>query len=140
MLFRSQARLKDNQLSLGGEQSGHVIFYDDLNTGDGQLTAIRLLNVLAEEKKSIKELSKDLIIFPQTLKNIVVPNKEAIMEHQGLKDFIKKQEKTLNGDGRILVRCSGTEQLIRVMVEATDIKTCNEITEKIAAYISCISY
>lgn len=135
-----QARLKESQLSLGGEQSGHVIFYDDLNTGDGQLTAIHLLNVLAEEKKTIKELSKDLIIFPQTLKNIVVPNKEVIMEHQGLKDFIKEQEKTLNGDGRILVRSSGTEQLIRVMVEATDIKICNEITDKIVAYINYISY
>lgn len=135
-----QARLKGSQLSLGGEQSGHVIFYDDLNTGDGQLTAIHLLNILAEEKKTIRELTKDLIIFPQTLKNIVVPNKEAIMEHQGLKDCIKEQERTLNGDGRILVRCSGTEQLIRVMVEATDLKICNEITDKIAAYISYISY
>lgn len=135
-----QARLKENQLSLGGEQSGHIIFYDDLNTGDGQLTAIHLLNVLAAEKKTIKELSQDLIIFPQTLKNIVVPNKEVIMEHQGLKEYIKEQEKTLNGDGRILVRCSGTEQLIRVMVEATDIKICNEITDKIVAYINYISY
>jgi phosphoglucosamine mutase len=135
-----QARLKENQLSLGGEQSGHIIFYDDLNTGDGQLTAIHLLNVLAAEKKTIKELSQDLIIFPQTLKNIVVQNKEVIMEHQGLKEYIKEQEKTLNGDGRILVRCSGTEQLIRVMVEATDIKICNEITDKIVAYINYISY
>ncbi len=135
-----QTRLKEKQLSLGGEQSGHVIFYDDLNTGDGQLTAIHLLNVLTTEKKTIKELSKDLIIFPQTLKNIVVPNKEAIMEHQGLKDYIKEQERTLNGDGRILVRCSGTEQLIRVMVEATDFNICNDITDKITAYISDISY
>ena len=62
------------------------------------------------------------------------------MEHQGLKDYIKKPEKTLNGDGRILVRCSGTEQLIRVMVEATDIRICNEITDKIVNYINYISY
>lgn len=135
-----QACLKEKTLSLGGEQSGHIIFYSDLNTGDGQLTAIHLLNVLADEKKTIKELTKDLTILPQTLKNIVVSNKEAIMEHQGLRDYIKEQEDALNGNGRILVRSSGTEQLIRVMVEASNYQLCDEITNRIVSYINDISY
>ncbi|MFA6675586.1 MAG: phosphoglucosamine mutase [Bacilli bacterium] len=135
-----QACLKEKKLSLGGEQSGHVIFNDDLNTGDGQLTAIHTLNILAAEKKSLKELTEDLIIYPQILKNIGVSNKEAVMKHDGLKVFIKEQEDILNGNGRILVRPSGTEQLIRVMVEASTCEDCANIADKILDYISNILY
>jgi len=135
-----QSCLREKHLSLGGEQSGHIIFNDDLNTGDGQLTAIHLLNILASTKKSIKELLKDFVVFPQTLVNIPVSNKDAIMEHQGVLKYIKEQEKTLNGDGRILVRSSGTEPLIRVMVEAVDLNICQEISNKICSYIKDLNY
>ena len=135
-----QARLKEKSLSLGGEQSGHVIFNEDLNTGDGQLTAIRTLNVVANEGKLLKELAKDFVVYPQVLKNVGVSNKDAIMKHEGLLAKIKESEAGLNGNGRILVRASGTEQLVRVMVEAKDLDTCNKIAAVIVDYINNISY
>lgn len=135
-----QARLKEKNLVLGGEQSGHIIFNTDLNTGDGQLTAVHVLNVIAEKKVPLHDLVKDLKIFPQVLKNVGVSNKEAVISHQGLKDRIKELEAKLNGDGRILVRPSGTEQLVRVMVEAKDIPTCNMIADELCQYIMNIAY
>ena len=135
-----QARLKEKKLSLGGEQSGHVIFNEDLNTGDGQLTAIHTLNVVAEENKTLSELAKDLVIYPQVLKNVGVSNKDAIMAHEGLLEKIKEIEKELNGNGRILVRASGTEQLVRVMVEAQTIEICEKIASTLVEYINRLSY
>lgn len=135
-----QARLKEKHLSLGGEQSGHVIFNEDLNTGDGQLTAIHTLNVMAEEKKSLKDLVSDFVIYPQVLKNVGVSNKDAIINHQGLKELIASLEAELKGNGRILVRPSGTEQLVRVMVEASSIDICESISSQLVKYINGLSY
>lgn len=131
-----QARLKENDLSLGGEQSGHIIFLDDLNTGDGILTAIKVMNIMTETGKSLKELADGLHIYPQKLRNVAVRNKEFILSHQGLKQLIKDLEKTvLKGNGRILLRASGTESLIRVMCEAETIDICNQICDSIVDYI-----
>ena len=135
-----QARLKEKHLSLGGEQSGHVIFNEDLNTGDGQLTAIHTLNVLGETGKSLKELASDYVIYPQVLKNVGVSNKEAIIQHVGLKELIAKLEGELNGNGRILVRPSGTEQLVRVMVEAKSLDICEKIADELVKYVNGLSY
>lgn len=135
-----QACLRSSHLSLGGEQSGHVIFNEDLNTGDGQLTAIHTLNILAEEHQSIEELAKDFYIYPQVLKNVVVSNKEAIMENEGLLALIHDLELSLLGNGRILVRPSGTEQLIRVMVEATSLQICNDICNRVVDYVENLNY
>ena len=135
-----QAKLKEKKLSLGGEQSGHVIFNEDLNTGDGMLTAIHTLNVICAENASLKQLGADFVKYPQVLQNVGVSNKEAIMENADLKNRIKELEDSLNGDGRILVRPSGTEQLVRVMVEAKDIKTCNDIAGQLVAFINELSY
>lgn len=135
-----QACLKEKHLSLGGEQSGHIIFNDELNTGDGELTAIHMLNVLHHEQKSLAELTKDLSVYPQILKNVGVSNKEAIMANEDLLDFIKAEENGLDGNGRVLVRPSGTEQLIRVMVEASSLELCTEIADRIVGYINELSY
>lgn len=135
-----QACLKEKQLSIGGEQSGHIIFNQDLNTGDGMLTAIHTINVMLDKKQSLKELTNDFKIYPQVLKNVGVSNKEAVMAHHGLLDLVKELEKGLNGNGRILVRASGTEQLVRVMAEAEDISICNEVVDKIVDYVLEIAY
>lgn len=130
-----QATLRDKDLSLGGEQSGHIIFADDLRTGDGLLTMIKILNVIATRKRSLSSLLKGLKIYPQCLMNTVVRNKEAIIEHQGLQALIEAERARLGEDGRILVRPSGTEQLIRVMCEAESDELCHDICGRITKYI-----
>ena len=135
-----QAKLKEKHLSLGGEQSGHVIFNEDLNTGDGMLTAIHTLNVMCAENASLKQLNADFVKYPQVLQNVGVSNKEAIMENEDLKKRIKNLEDGLNGDGRILVRPSGTEQLVRVMVEAKSIEICKSIAGELVSFINGLSY
>ncbi len=135
-----QARIKEKGLSLGGEQSGHVIFNKFLNTGDGMLSAIQVMNAMVDENKKASELVNDITIYPQILKNVGVSNKDLIMMNPDLKLFIENQEKELKGDGRILVRPSGTEQLIRVMVEAKTTEICTEIATKIADFVTSLSY
>lgn len=131
-----QAEMKKYGYSLGGEQSGHIIFLDDMNTGDGILTMIKILNIVAEKQKNVDELLSDLIIYPQELKNITVQNKEAILSHQGFLNLIKTLENELGDNGRILVRPSGTEPLIRVMCEARTKEECSYICSKLIDYIS----
>lgn len=135
-----QKALKDYHLSFGGEQSGHLIFNSDLNTGDGLLSAVHVMEVIKDENKTIEELLKDYKVYPQYLENVGVSNKDALMKNEGLINFIKEKEISLNDEGRILVRPSGTEQLIRVMVEAKDLSTCKSIVKDIADYIKDIAY
>ena len=117
---------------IGGEQSGHTIFTALETTGDGQVTALQFLQVLAQSGKKASELASVCAAYPQVLINVEVPHsggvKEKIMASQELEDAVKREEAALNGEGRVLVRASGTEALIRVMVEA---KT-NEIAKKTA--------
>ena len=131
-----QAEMKKNKFTLGGEQSGHIIFLDDMNTGDGLLTMIKILNVLKDEDESIDELIRELHIYPQMLKNMTVTNKEAILSHQGFVARINELSESLKGEGRILVRPSGTEPLIRVMCEAKTIEQCEAICDDLLNYIS----
>lgn len=130
-----QADMKVNNLSIGGEQSGHIIFLDDLNTGDGMLTMIHTLNVIANENKNLKELIGKLKIYPQSLKNVTVTNKEAVLSNNGFKAKVKELEDSLKGNGRILVRPSGTEPKIRVMCEAPTQEECDKITSVLASYV-----
>ena len=133
-----QMDMRDNHLSIGGEQSGHIIFLDDLNTGDGVLTMIHTLNVLATEGKTLEELVAKLKIYPQSLKNVTVTNKEAVLSNSGFKAKIKELEDSLKGNGRILVRPSGTEPKIRVMCEAPTQEECDKITSTLASYVEDI--
>jgi len=133
-----QMDMKENNLSIGGEQSGHIIFLDDLNTGDGILTMIHTLNVIASEGKTLDELIANLKIYPQSLKNVTVTNKEAVLSNAGFKAKIKELENKLGGNGRILVRPSGTEPKIRVMCEAPTQEECERITSTLASYVEDI--
>lgn len=131
-----QAKMKELHLSLGGEQSGHIIFLDDLNTGDGILTAIKVMCIMKNTEKSLKELLEGLTIYPQKLRNVVVRNKEYVLQHAGLKKLIEDLEKNvLKGNGRILLRASGTESLVRVMCEAETNEICERICNELVSYI-----
>lgn len=108
---------------LGGEQSGHTIFLRHATTGDGQLSALQLLQVLRRSGKRASELGAICAVYPQVLVNVAVPDKaakERIMAAEALWDAVRRAEKALGETGRVLVRPSGTEALIRVMVEAKD--------------------
>ena len=121
-----QARLKEEGLSLGGEQSGHVIYLDDLNTGDGLLSMIHLLNLFVLEPGIYAKLP-ELVVYPQILKNVRLDSREKIalaLEDKGVKKAIEEAENLLSDEGRLLVRPSGTEPLIRVMAEAFDHEKC----------------
>lgn len=132
-----QACLKEKGLSIGGEQSGHVIFLDDLNTGDGLLTALKLLCIYEETPKAYASL-KNFESYPQVLENIRFPNREAVaktLETAELKELMCEVSKDLDGEGRLLVRCSGTEPLIRVMAEALTIEKASLSVNKVADLI-----
>jgi len=126
-----------NGCRIGGEQSGHIIFSKYASTGDGILTSLKMMEVMMARKKTMSELTADLIIYPQVLKNIRVKNKTEAQNDLAVKAAVEAVAKKLGDSGRILVRESGTEPLIRVMVEAPDQKTCedyvNEVIEVIQA-------
>ena len=122
--------LKDGY-NLGGEQSGHIIFLDHNTTGDGMLTALQLLSVVKDSGKTLAELANDVTTYPQELLNIKVADKTTAMENQKLKEIIAQVEKEMNGDGRVLVRPSGTEPLLRIMAEAATPELVHEYVERI---------
>ena len=103
--------------NLGGEQSGHVIMTDYHNTGDGMLTGLHLMLVMKKTGKSLSELLEDFKDYPQCLVNVPVEDKKSWKEHQPILDVIKEVEADMNGNGRVLVRPSGTQDLLRVMAE-----------------------
>ena len=110
-------KMRANGYNLGGEQSGHVIMSDYHNTGDGMLTGLHLMLVMKKTGKSLSELLADFKDYPQCLVNVPVKNKQDWKKHQPILDVIKEVEKDMNGDGRVLVRPSGTQSLLRVMAE-----------------------
>ena len=114
--------MKENGYNLGGEQSGHVIFLDDNTTGDGLLSALHLLQVMVETEQPLSELAKVMTVLPQALVNAKVPNhkKESFMEYPEIASAIDELEKKFAGEGRVLIRPSGTEPLVRVMIEGKD--------------------
>lgn len=122
---------------IGGEQSGHVIFLDHATTGDGQLTAVQLLNVLRTTGKSLKELASEIEIFPQVLINVRVSSlgKLRLFEDADIKIAIEEAEKELGESGRVLVRASGTEPLVRVMLEGRNEEQINRIASQIAEVV-----
>lgn len=128
-------RMIGQDLALGGEQSGHIIFKKYLSTGDGLLTALSLLSIMVEEGQSLSALSKDLIIYPQTLINVKVQDKKAALNNVKLMKIIQDLEVSLGNDGRILVRPSGTEPLVRVMAEASTQALCDDLVNQIVSVI-----
>ena len=109
---------------LGGEQSGHIIFSKHATTGDGILTSLMVMEAVIESRKTLAELAKEIRIYPQMLKNVKVFDKKAAMDNPAVIEAVRKAEEELGSDGRILVRPSGTEPLVRVMVEAESNELC----------------
>lgn len=122
---------------IGGEQSGHVIFLDYATTGDGQVTAVQLLNVIRSTGKSLKELADEIEIFPQVLKNVRVSalGKLRLFKDEDIRVAIEEAEKELGDTGRVLVRASGTEPLVRVMIEGKDKEQIERLSEQIAEVV-----
>jgi phosphoglucosamine mutase len=126
--------MRKNGYNLGGEQSGHVIIMDYNTTGDGQLSAVQLTKVMQETGKKLSELAAEVTIYPQKLVNIRVENsmKDKAMEVPAIKTVIERMEAEMAGNGRILVRPSGTEPLLRVMAEAPTDEEVNYYVDTIA--------
>lgn len=131
-------KIEQNSLSLGGEKSGHIILRDFSTTGDGVLTALKLTEILKETKKSLKELF-DVELYPQVNLDVVVKDKIKIINSEKLSKIVDEQEKFLGEDSRIMVRVSGTEPKIRVMVETKDYKLAKISARKIENAIKCIN-
>lgn len=120
---------------LGGEQSGHIIMRDFANTGDGLLTALQLMSVMAKTKKPLAELAKIMVRFPQVLINVDGVNKANLTTSKAIAAAIGENESKLGANGRILLRASGTEPLVRVMVEAESAVVAEEIASKLATLV-----
>ena len=121
-----------NNCVIGGEQSGHIIFSKYASTGDGILTAIKMMEVMLSEKMSLSELSAPFKKYPQTLINVRVNDKNTALLSEAVVLAQKEAQAALEGRGRVLLRKSGTEPVIRVMVECDDEKICRYYAEKIA--------
>jgi phosphoglucosamine mutase len=127
--------LTEHGLSLGGEQSGHVIFTDAATTGDGLLTALRLMSAMAESGKPLSELAGIVRRLPQVLINVRVSDKAVVAASLSVRDAVAAAELELGDNGRILLRPSGTEQLVRVMVEAGTQQHADAIAERVAEVV-----
>ncbi len=124
-----------NGYRLGGEQSGHIIFSKYATTGDGIITALKMMEVMLAKNKTLSELCAPLAIYPQVLKNVRVTNKTEAQNDPKVKAAVEEVSKLLGEDGRVLVRESGTEPLVRVMVEASSIDLCNKLVDKVIEVI-----
>ena len=116
---------------IGGEQSGHIIFGRLANTGDGILTAIKVMEAITETKMTLSELAAPMVMYPQKLKNVVVTDKDETLACAEVKAAVKAVEDELGSEGRVVLRKSGTEPLLRVMVEATSQELCEEKVDQI---------
>ncbi|RHW34808.1 phosphoglucosamine mutase [Neobacillus notoginsengisoli] len=127
--------MKKNGYNLGGEQSGHIIFLDYNTTGDGLLSGIQLVNIMKATKKPLSELANEIKKFPQLLVNIRVTDKYHVTDNEKVKAVIEQVEAEMAGDGRILVRPSGTEPLVRIMAEAPTEELCRDYVNRIAEVV-----
>ena len=125
--------MRQNGHIIGGEQSGHIIFGRYATTGDGLLTAIKVMECITESKQPLSVLASGMTMYPQKLKNVVVTDKDETLNCQEVKAAVKKVEADLGDEGRVVLRKSGTEPLLRVMVEATSDALCEEKVDEIIA-------
>ena len=125
--------MSQNGERLGGEQSGHIIFSKYATTGDGILTSLKIMEVMLAKKQPLSKLAERLKIYPQVLVNVKVKDKDGAINDAKVVAAVKEVERVLGDTGRILVRKSGTEPLVRVMVEAPCEEQCKELAEKVVA-------
>jgi len=130
-------RMKETGANLGGEQSGHIIFLDHVTTGDGSVTAVQVANIMVETGKRLSELAAPVERWPQVLRNVAVrvPDRDRFAREPAIQAAIADAERTLSGRGRILVRPSGTEPVVRVMVEAEDQHDAESIAGRLISVI-----
>lgn len=128
-------RMRETGANLGGEQSGHIIFLDHVTTGDGAVTAVQVANVMMETGKRLSELAAPIERWPQVLRNVTVPDRDRFAREPAIQAAIADAERRLGGRGRILVRPSGTEPVVRVMVEAEDQQDAESIAGRLAGAI-----
>ena len=130
-------RMLEKGYHIGGEQSGHLIFLDHASTGDGQLSAVQVLNIMRDTGRSLQDLASEIEIFPQVLKNVKVSSfgKHRLAEDKDIKLAIEAAEKELGTNGRVLVRASGTEPLVRVMLEGKDKEQIENLASMIAEVV-----
>ncbi|MGE7763441.1 phosphoglucosamine mutase [Peribacillus sp. NPDC097895] len=121
--------------NLGGEQSGHIIFLDYNTTGDGLLTGLQLVNIMSDTQKTLSELAGEMKKYPQTLINVRVTDKHAVTDNEKVQEVIREVEGEMAGNGRILVRPSGTEPLVRVMAEAPTAEECTSYVDRIVSVV-----
>ncbi len=127
--------MKKHKLNLGGEQSGHIIFLDDNTTGDGIMTALKLAAIVKRRGETLRSLSRIMERLPQVLVNVKVNDKDKLEKAKVVWDRVEKVERQLKGHGRVLIRASGTEDLIRVMVEAENEDDAKEISSGLASLV-----
>ncbi|MGN0480848.1 MAG: phosphoglucosamine mutase, partial [Lachnospiraceae bacterium] len=132
--------MSQNGYRLGGEQSGHIIFSKYATTGDGIITALKMMEVMLATKKTLSQLAMPVVIYPQVLKNVRVSDKTAAQNDADVKAAVKAVADRLGNDGRILVRESGTEPVVRVMVEASSQELCNQCVDEVIKVISDKGY
>ena len=120
---------------IGGEQSGHIIFSKYASTGDGILTSLKMMEVMLAKKKPMSELAAPLKIYPQVLENVRVTDKKAAQNDPAVQEIVNTVAEALGDTGRILVRESGTEPVVRVMVEAPDHDTCQKYVDEVVNVI-----
>lgn len=125
----------DGDFVLGGEQSGHVIFLNHTTTGDGMLTALQLVNIVKTTGQPLSQLAAEVSKYPQYLVNVKVTDKFHVTENENVAAEIQKVEEAMAGEGRVLVRPSGTEPLVRVMAEAQTEKLCHDYVHQIVAVV-----
>lgn len=131
--------MQEHNYNLGGEQSGHLILSDYVTTGDGILTSVVLLSIIKDNKQILNETFEQMPIYPQKLVNIKVADKNKIMEDQELNTKMVQTNEELGDSGRVLIRPSGTEELVRIMVEATDENTMCQIIDEFEKMILKLS-
>lgn len=130
--------MQQNGFVLGGEQSGHIIFSKYANTGDGVLTSLKIMQALIDQKKTLSQAVAGMKKYPQTLKNVRVRDKDIIMNNARVRESVAAVEKELGNKGRILLRPSGTEPLVRVMVEAEELALCEKYAGEVVSVIESI--
>ena len=128
-------KMLENDYVLGGEQSGHIIMRQFSNSGDGLLTALQIMQVMAKTKQSLLDLSSNMSKYPQVLINVKDVAKEKLASSAKIKQAVIDAEKELAGVGRVLLRASGTESLVRVMVEANDLQLANKVADSLAQLV-----
>ena len=129
-----------NGCRIGGEQSGHIIFSKYASTGDGILTSLKMMEVMLAQKLPMSKLAEPLKIYPQVLENVRVTDKKAAQNDPAVQEAVKAVAEVIGDTGRILVRESGTEPLVRVMVEAPDHDTCQRYVSQVVDVIKAQGY